>query len=286
MKPIHRPLLGLAALVTLAACNDSAAPTGPGAPSTPSLISFGAPDGGEHPYVGTLLFVQGGIGFFGCSGALVSPTVMITTGHCVEFEGKPNDVTYVRFTEDALEGIGDYPTVQAWLDAEWILAEEVVAHPLFDDFAEFPNTFDVGVVILSEAVNLPTYGVLPEIGLLDALSTARGKQNKLFTVVGYGISGLLRPFADDNFTRKQATTMLIDARSTRNNGAGHSAKFSNNPGIGGGTCNGDSGGPILLGSTNIIAAITSFGFTPCIGVDFNFRLDTDIAQDFLAPFLD
>ena len=155
MNPIHRVFLGLATLVTLTACNDAAAPAGPAAPSAPSLVSFGAPDRGEHPYVGALLFVQNGVGFFGCSGVLVSPTVMITTGHCVESEGNPNDVTYARFTEDALAGIGDYPSVQAWLDAEWILAETVVAHPEFDDFSEFPNTFDVGVVILSEPVDLP-----------------------------------------------------------------------------------------------------------------------------------
>jgi secreted trypsin-like serine protease len=72
------------------------------------------------------------------------------------------------------------------------------------------------------------------------------------------------------------------------NGDEQSAKFSNNPGAGngeGGTCYGDSGGPIFHGNTNVIGAITSWGITPCIGVDYNFRMDTKLAQDFVKPFL-
>ena len=286
MKRTLPRLAGFSLLLLAAACSDTAAPTTPQGAGGPSAISFGAPDRDDHPYVGVILFVQNGVGYYGCSGTLVSPTVMITAGHCVESEGNLNDVTYVRFTEDALADIDDYPTLQAWLDAEWIVAAEVVAHPEFDDFAGFPSTYDVGVVILSEPVILPEYGVLPEIGLLESIAQATGRQGKLFTAVGYGIHGLLLPFAGDDFSRRQARTMLIEARSTQSNGVGPSAKFTNNPGIGGGTCNGDSGGPILYGDTNIIAAITSFGYTPCIGVDFNFRLDTEIAQDFLAAFLE
>jgi hypothetical protein len=62
------------------------------------------------------------------------------------------------------------------------------------------------------------------------------------------------------------------------NGAG----FTNNPGgDGGGTCFGDSGGPVFLQDTPIIGAIVSFGFTPCIGVDFQFRIDTADTLNFI-----
>ena len=67
-----------------------------GAAGYVSAITFGQPDGDEHPHVGTLLFVQNGVGFFSCSGTLLSPTVMLTAGHCVEGNGVKNDVTYVR----------------------------------------------------------------------------------------------------------------------------------------------------------------------------------------------
>jgi hypothetical protein len=147
---------------------------------------------------------------------------MLTAGHCVESEGNTNDVTYVRFTQDALAGTDDYPSIQAWLNAEWIRAKQVIPHPLVDDFSQFPNTFDVGLVILPKpGVSQDTFGELPELGLLETLSG----QNKLFTAVGYGLQGLIRPFFSDIFARFQGTTRLIEVNSTFN-GESHSAKFT------------------------------------------------------------
>ena len=247
-------------------------------------ITFGQPDGNAHPHVGTLLFVQNGVGFFSCSGTLLDATTMLTAGHCVEGAGQLNDVTYVRFEEDALSGIGNYATLQDWLDNEWILASQVIPHPQYDDYSDFPNTFDVGLVILSEPVNLSVYGVLPSEGFLDDVLAENGNRNNRFTAVGYGVQGVLQPFAADDYARYRGNTRLIELNSTWN-GPGQSAKFSNNPGQGnggpGGTCFGDSGGPIFYQDTNIVTAVVSFGNTPCIGVDFQFRMDTAIALDFV-----
>jgi Trypsin len=244
-------------------------------------ITFGQPDGDEHPNVGTLLFVQDGQGFFSCTGTLLSPTVMLTAGHCVEGNGVENSVTYVRFTEHALEGIENYPSTQAWLNAEWIVAADVIPHPQYDDFAAFPSTFDVGLVILSEPVLLPVYGVLPTEGLLEQVKAQKGNKNNWWTAVGYGAQGVINPFASDDYSRYQTIARLIELKST-NTGPGSSAKFTNNPGGGkGGTCFGDSGGPIFYQDTPIIGAVVSFGITPCIGVDYQFRIDTDTALDFI-----
>jgi hypothetical protein len=248
-------------------------------------ITFGEPDGNEHPYVGTLLFVQDGEGYFSCTGTLLSPTVMLTAGHCVEGGGVENSVTYVRFTENALANREDYPSTQAWLDAEWIRAADVIPHPLYDDYSQFPQTYDVGLVILSEEVLLPTYGVLPSEGLLERVKAQKGNKNNWWTAVGYGAQGIINPFASDDYARYQTITRLVELKSTTN-GPGFSAKFTNNPGGGGGgTCFGDSGGPIFYQDTPIIGAIVSFGITPCIGVDYQFRIDTDIALDFIRPYL-
>jgi hypothetical protein len=208
-------------------------------------ITFGQPDGNEHPHVGTLLFVQNGEGFFSCTGTLISPTVMVTAGHCVEGGGVENSVTYV------------------------------------DDFAAFPDTFDVGLVILSEPVIAPVYGVLPSEGLLQQVLAQKGNKNNWWTAVGYGSQGILNPFESDDYSRYQTIARLIELNSTTN-GPGSSAKFTNNPGGGkGGTCFGESGGPVFYQDTPIIGAIVSFGNTPCIGVDYQFRLDTDTALDFI-----
>jgi len=245
-------------------------------------ITWGEPDGDAHRYVGTLLFVQNGVSYYSCTGTLLSPTVMLTAGHCVEEYGNTNDVTYVRFAEDALEGRGDYASTQQWLRKEWIQAKRVIPHPQFDDFAEFPLTYDVGLVILSKPVRLKEYGVLPDEGFLETL----GSKDDRFTVVGYGMQGIISPFYQDDYARYVGHVSLVELNSTFAGGA--SAKFTNNPGGGngsGGTCFGDSGGPVFHGDTRTIGAIVSWGITPCIGVDYQFRMDTATALDFVRAYL-
>lgn len=247
-------------------------------------ITFGEPDNGAHPHVGTLLFAQNGVGYYSCTGTLISPTVMLTAGHCTEEAGNVNDVTYVRFEEDALAGRNNYATTQEWLDNEWILASQVIPHPQYDDFGAFPQTYDVGLVILSEPVYVPVYGTLPSEGFLEQFTQGNGHQAR-FTAVGYGLQGVLRPFAADAWARYKGTVRLVELNSTNNGGA--SAKFTNNPGNGngqGGSCFGDSGGPVFYEDTNIVVAVVSWGITPCIGVDYQFRMDTATSLNFVNQY--
>jgi hypothetical protein len=244
-------------------------------------ITWGKPDGNGHPYVGTIIFAQSS-GLYSCSGTLLSPTVMVTAGHCTAEGGQVNLATWVSFDPAiTFEGWDNYPDIGSYLDAEWIPAQ-AIPHPLFDT-----SGFDVGVVILSQPVALSTYGALPPLGLLDLLTTGKARQDRQFTVVGYGLQGILYPFAQDDYARYAGTVSLIEVNSTFT-GDGQSAKFTNNPGRGngsGGSCFGDSGGPLFWGNSNVIGAIVSWGITPCIGVDYQFRLDTAIAQDFIKTYL-
>jgi secreted trypsin-like serine protease len=248
--------------------------------TTASAITWGEPDNGEHPNVGTLLFVQNGVGYYSCTGTMIAPRVMLTAGHCVEGNDQINDVTYVRFEEDALSGRVNYDTTLDWLNEEWMAVETVIPHPQYSDFAEFPQTYDVGVVILAESY-YPANGfaTLPSIGFLEEV---RGRDRLNFEAVGYGRQGTLAPFQMSLYARYKGDVALLEVSSWIN--GGQSAKFSNNPGIGGGTCYGDSGGPTFFGDTNMTVAVTSFGVAKnghCVGNDFNFRLDTPVAQDFL-----
>jgi secreted trypsin-like serine protease len=256
-------------------------------------INFGQRDEGEHPYVGTLLFVQDGEGYYSCTGTLLSPTVMLTAGHCVESEsGEPNDVTYVRFTEDALEGLEDYKTVEQWLKAEWIRAKEVIAHPLYENFIDFPDTYDIGIVILSKPVYLDTYGELAPLGYFDDASVQELGRT-LFEPVGYGLQYSApdqsnRPLPLDDYARYKGLQSFINIGSAV--GGDLNVKFTNNPGLGtgpGGTCSGDSGGPIFINNTNTIVAVNSYGIAPyCKGNDYAFRTDTQVAYDFVMPYLE
>jgi hypothetical protein len=185
--------------------------------------------------VGTLLFVQNGVGFFSCTGTLLSP--------------------------------------------------KVIPHPQYDDFSAFPQTFDVGLVILRKPVFSKTYGMLPTEGLLEDVLAEASNSSNWWTPVGYGMQGILNPFYQDDFARYQTTARLVELNSF-DNGPGSSAKFTNNPGGGsGGTCFGDSGGPVFYQDTPIIGAVVSFGVTPCIGVDYQFRIDTPAALDFINKHL-
>lgn len=285
MKSLVKLTLASLLVLFLAACETMADTT----TGLDAQITWGEPDNGEHPNVGTLLFVQNDEGFFSCTGTMIAPRVMLTAAHCVAGENanQINDLTYVRFEEDALSGIGNYELLQDWFDAEWIATETVVAHPDWAGYADFPNTYDIGVVIL-EDLYYPAngFGTIPELGFLENL---RGKDKQDFESVGYGQQGTLPPTQMSDYERYKGDVRLLEVNSYLSGRGSQSAKFSNNPGIGGGTCYGDSGGPTFFQETNIIVAVTSFGWAKngnCIGNDFNFRTDVPSAQSFLTDVLD
>jgi hypothetical protein len=252
-----------------------------------SAITFGVPDAGEHPYVG-LIYFETPSGIFRCSGTLMSPTVVLTAGHCTSEEGQVNSRTWVTFDEvvDIPDDILELPDDEFgdWLDTQSnFISGQAIPHPLYNDFAEFPATFDVGVVILSESVTMSTYGELPELNYLEQFTRGQGRKANTFEAVGYGRQGVIRPFVETIRARYKTDVRLIELNSNSN--AGMSAKFTNNPGQGGGTCFGDSGGPVFYNNTNVVVAVVSWGITPCIGVDYQFRVDTALALDFLDLYL-
>jgi hypothetical protein len=225
-----------------------------------------------HPYVGLVVFYdEAGEFSHRCSGTLLSPTVFLTAGHCTEGVGTAR----VYFEQDA--GAEFDPVLGYDPDTGYPLFGGVTSDELynygFDDFQGFPNTRDVGLVILDEPVLLDEYASLAVAGSLDRLATRRGQQEVTFTISGYGLS-LTNPNVSVSFReRLMATTRLVNLRSALT--SGFNIQLSANPGGGrGGTCFGDSGGPDFYDATNVIVAVTSFGLNAnCRGVDFAYRTD-------------
>ena len=66
---------------------------------------------------------------------------------------------------------------------------------------------------------------------------------------------------------------------------GYNLKTQPNGGSRGGTCSGDSGGPVFYpASSNMIVAVTSFGRTgpnDCQGGDYSYRLDRQEVIDWI-----
>ncbi len=241
----------------------------------PSLITNGTRDGSAHPAVVLIIMDIGGQPAYRCSGTLIAPTVVLTAGHCV---GEPSEFSGLRvFTEsDVQNGNNNYP----FAGPNTIEATDWRAHPLYTNRAFFLH--DVGVVVLSKAVKLGSgqYGKLPNRDQLDAL---RPRSSTVFTAVGYGLQRVNPAHVEAELIRMFAEPHLIQINT------GFTGDFSmllwNNASTGG-TCFGDSGGPNYLGTSNVIAGVTSFALNgTCGGTGGVFRLDRGNVLDFVTQFL-
>jgi hypothetical protein len=244
----------------------------------------------EHPFVGLVVFYdEEGEFSHRCSGSLLSPTVFLTAGHCTDGA----TTARVYFTQDAganydpatqIDPVSGYPETCAagTLGVTCATSDELYNYG-FDDFAGFPDTHDVGLVILDQPINLSEYGVLAPVGTLDSLATRRGRNDTIFTVSGYGLSRSNQPqsgIPNVSFReRLMATSTLVNLNSSLNDGFNIQTQGNGNGR--GGTCSGDSGGPVFLGDveSNVIVAVTSFGLNGiCRGTDFAYRVDTAAVQ--------
>jgi len=263
------PKRSLTALVAICAATFAIViPTG--------AITDGELDGNRHPAVVLLLMEVNGQPAFRCSGTLLSPTVLLTAGHCA---GAPGEFSGMRvFTEsDVDNGNNNYP----FAGPNSVEAVAWSAHPLFN-----PDAFalhDVGVVVLQNPgvkLRRSSYGVLPEEDELDSL---RPRASTVFTSVGYGVQRINPAFVESARVRMFAQPHLIQINT------GFTGDFSlllSNNHRTGGTCFGDSGGPNFLGTSNIIAGVTSFGLNgTCGGTGGVFRVDRRNVLDFVNAYL-
>ena len=288
--------------------------------SPAGAITYGEPDAGEHPYVGFMIFfVPSEPGWFSCSGTLLDEDTFLTAGHCtfgIGTDGEDvlgpdeepltsggNDVWVTFDDTDVLAGWparADYPTEEALYDARsaWLNANPdyikgtAFPSPDYDEFSGFPSSaanHDVGVVELEEAAPVTTYGELAPLGTAEELAgaTGRGRNNgAIVETVGYGVQSV-QPHPMDIESRYKSTSRIVEVNGNIAQGGNlHTLNNPSAPGGRGGSCFGDSGGPVLVNNTNQVIAVVSFGFSPtCHGADYSWRVDTQEAYDFIQPFL-
>ena len=236
-------------------------------------ITNGQPDVDGHPYVGVVLFFDGinpdPIWF--CSGALISPRVVLTSGHCTDGTA----YALVSFDPEAINAPNTFKPGIPYTHPDFRIGFGQ-GHPGFD-------THDVGVVVLDDSVFMEAYAQLPSMGLVDTLP-----KNTNVTIVGYGVQWQTRGIPPHEWegqgVRLYAPSKLIPGKDVISE---EFVKLTANPGKGkGGICFGDSGGPDLLYGTNIILSINSFGNNyNCTGINYSYRIDTFDALEFINWFL-
>lgn len=243
----------------------------------------------EHEYVGLVVFYDAEGEFLGrCSGSLLTDRVFLTAGHCTDQDAEESPVTArIYFEQDAganFDPETGVDPVTGYPETGGITASTLYDYG-FDDFAGFPNIHDVGLVILDAPVqtvypNIDTYASLAAAGTLETYGTGK---DAVVTVSGYGVSYSNPVKLESYRSRLMATTYIKNLVS--HNAGGFNVQIANNPGGGrGGTCFGDSGGPTLLGDTDVIVAVTSFGLGAgdvCGGTGFAYRTDQQDVIDWI-----
>jgi hypothetical protein len=245
----------------------------------------------EHTYVGLIAFYdKSGELTHRCTGSLLTDTVFLTAGHCVTLDTAGTLAVSARiwFEQDA--GAGYDPVTHTPAGSGYPVIRGVKAST-FHNYgfagAKPPQTHDLGLVILDEPVTdaypeITQYASLGRPGTIEKYTESHPGTTAAVTLSGYGVTDPDQnadPDADVP-SRLEADTYVTSLDDPVAGGV--NAGLAEEPGNGGGgSCFGDSGGPVLLEGTDVITAVTSFGNSTCTGTSYSYRTDLQPPIDWI-----
>jgi Trypsin len=163
------------------------------------------------------------------------------------------------------------------------LSGTAMTHPDYSDFTDLDNWNDAGVIVLDQPVTDITPAAVAPSNYLDAYRQPQLNKT-IFTVVGYGTE-VRKP--ESGPQRPQPMSYPLIRRYTTSPGqklTEQILQLNGNPNDvrgGGGTCFGDSGGPVFL--NGFVVAVTSYGYTQnCRYLGGYQRVDIPVVQDWLG----
>ncbi len=237
-----------------------------------------------HSNVGVVRFTTE-TGRFRCSGTLISPTVVLTAGHCTgDTAATPATNVYVSFNTDLpLDPLapGITPAESAARAANYITG---TAHPDpgWTGKLSISQQHDQGVVVLDAPATTKWPGITPApllpVGTLDGNQGAL--KNATFTLVGYGV----------DIGAKKEQIVVTERRSTTSylkNVQTEVVTFQisdTDSKAGGGSCFGDSGGPTFLGQY-VVGDASFVNSLQCNATGGYQRIDTAYSRAFLDQFI-
>lgn len=219
------------------------------------------------------------------TGVLISPTVVVTAGHCI-IGGAAVSVCFDQHPTVTVTQTGmTYSTSEPIYNGTAIAYPPYVASILA---SAKPNqvlqTSDVAIIQLDTPVKeVTTYPNLPAADLADTL-----KVGTPLTVIGYGVQEQIHPKNTwvESFQRSSATVNLL---STNFQGNDKYLKCSANSAQDkGGIAYGDSGGPTIytVNGQSILLAVNAYvNNANCAGVTYHTRIDNPLVLSWISGYL-
>ncbi len=193
-----------------------------------------------------------------CSGTLITPRVILTAAHCVEFPSGAPERYLAYFGSTVLDDTDPVGT-------EPIDITKYEFHPTWN-IDDLEGGHDIGLVLLSR----PVQGIAP---MRINRKPVDGLVGQDVHLVGWGRT---TGEGEDFGLKREATTDLTSANDLLIEYGSATAN----------TCQGDSGGPnfMTIDGQEVIAGITSYGSVGCDQYGVGTRVD-HFAKSYIEPFV-